>query len=585
MIVFLDATGNKIINSQAEPIGRNSNDAAVFYIVVAAPISDAAQIYMTFTLPNGKTLFGNMARPEDPENLSDDDRRTASYLFGVEGTDYSVWRYRVPEKITSIQGTVQYTIVTITDSMTATASGSFTVSKGNRTAFPEDYVPTSMQDFVKEISGNLSDMKERLDANLYGEGGNAEAPIEGSPVYRIGELEENRLSIAKDSENIIYANDFDGKPTVYPVDPIEIEPEIASFNIVRRGFFGEVFVPDPIQSNLYSEDAEKKQAANKGYVDSKFEEHEENETTTFSEIKKALEDVKKNHDTLRADHKALSEAHDTLREDHDASFLGLQMDVTQLKQAFDGEYYFFKIDSETKYQKKVPEGTMQYARVENVPQFVDGNPVEIEVSSKNLLYKFVTQENIEAASRTAAGVSIKVNLDGSILLNGTAENYINIGLAGGGVHVANENDGGTPTHHTYVLEARNHTISLRDSKGELVPYGGRIFLIFGTLGENVSSVAHKWGQSNGSVYPSPRGGMGCCVVHITKGATFNNETFYPQLEVGSEITSYARPQLVTYPYNTSYINVAGGEIITFKNDAKSRVMSTITYQIKIGGTT
>ena len=145
MIIFLDAQGNIVTTSAPEPIGRNSNNANIIYIV--APFSSAANIYMTFTLPNGETLFGNLLDPTDREDLIQ-----AAYLFTLPDSAVSAWRYLTPSSVTRLSGAVQYTIVTVTESMRATASGTFTVARGNRLILPEAPTPEVWNDLLQRLS-------------------------------------------------------------------------------------------------------------------------------------------------------------------------------------------------------------------------------------------------------------------------------------------------------------------------------------------------------------------------------------------------------------------------------------------------
>lgn len=157
MIIFLDAQGNIVTTSAPEPIGRNSNNANIIYIV--APFSSAANIYMTFTLPNGEPLFGGLLDPTDREDLTQ-----AAHLFTLPDSALSAWRYLPRSSVTRLSGVVQYTIVTVTESMRATASGTFTVSRGNRLILPETPTPDVWNDLLQIISYKNADIDEIISA-------------------------------------------------------------------------------------------------------------------------------------------------------------------------------------------------------------------------------------------------------------------------------------------------------------------------------------------------------------------------------------------------------------------------------------
>lgn len=186
MIIFLDARGNIITPSAPEPIGRNSNDAGVIYVV--APISQAANIYMTFTLPNGEPLFGDiLEKVSKGEEVGDDVQ--ASYVFTLPDGALSVWRYRVPASVTRVAGVVQYTIVTVTDSMRATASGTFTVSRGNRLILPNDPTPDAWNRVLEAVGYKNADIDQILE-EIYGVGGTVGDAKEGGILDRVQKLEE-----------------------------------------------------------------------------------------------------------------------------------------------------------------------------------------------------------------------------------------------------------------------------------------------------------------------------------------------------------------------------------------------------------
>ena len=211
MIIFLDSQGALVGTSSSEPIGRNSNDVGMIYVV--APFSAATTIYFTFTLPNGDTLFGNLAEPAEGEV---DTRQAATHLFGVSDTDLNVWRYKLKASVTRYAGTVHYTVVTVTESMTATAYGTFTVSRGNKITLPKNppedawttictalgYQGTDIETIIERLCGDLKSEtpaegtiaarvaknESDIEANrvaLYGTDGNAEKPADGSLVQRM----------------------------------------------------------------------------------------------------------------------------------------------------------------------------------------------------------------------------------------------------------------------------------------------------------------------------------------------------------------------------------------------------------------
>lgn len=261
-------------------------------------------------------------------------------------------------------------------------------------------------------------------------------------------------------------------------------------------------------------------------------------------------------------------------------------EIDLLKYAAKDVLYTFEHDDRILYQKVVPQNAMPYALVEGVPRDVgEIYPVSIKVQGKNLLDKLITEQNRAAASRTAAGVSISINEDGSITLDGKAAANINIGLAGGGVHAAGEETAYRPNKETYLLGSGTFTISLRDINKEVVPYGGKIYLIVGNNPTNESKVPEKWYYGRVKFSVSMTGNMGCCLIQIPKGATFNNETFFPQLESGNTVTNFATPWTKTYQYNAKEVEVEGGGVITFENRRALSITSKVTYQIKTGGIT
>ncbi len=221
MIIFLSSEGD-ILASSTEPIGRNSNDASQIYIV--APISSAAQIYLTFVLPNGEPLFGNLAEPTDRTKMQDA-RQAATHLFDVTDSNVNVWRYKVPAAVTQYSGTVQYDVVIVTESMRATAHGSFTVSYGNKIILPEDPTPDIWEKVHLAISSHEKTLEEKLDktsvVSTLEDSGEGKAPS----VKAVNEGLSNKLTLDKriyGEAPAVYASFFgDPQATVRLVDFFE----------------------------------------------------------------------------------------------------------------------------------------------------------------------------------------------------------------------------------------------------------------------------------------------------------------------------------------------------------------------------
>jgi hypothetical protein len=181
----------------------------VIYIV--APISQAANIYMTFTLPNGEPLFGDvLEKVSKGEEVGDDVR--ASYVFTLPDGALSVWRYRVPASVTRLAGVVQYTIVTVTDSMRPTASGTFTVSRGNRLILPNDPNPDAWNRILEALGYKNADIDQLLE-EIYGAGGTLGDAKEGGILDRVQKLEErddvNSTDIAELQQKATYLGKVD----------------------------------------------------------------------------------------------------------------------------------------------------------------------------------------------------------------------------------------------------------------------------------------------------------------------------------------------------------------------------------------
>lgn len=195
MIIFLDARGNIVTPPVPEPIGRGSNDANTIYIV--APLSSSANIYMTFTLPNGEALFGGLA--ENVRSSSQQaDSLQASYLFTLPDSELSVWKYLVKSTVTRLSGVVQYTVVTVTSSMRATSPGTFTVSKGGRIKLPEDPTPSAWDEILAQV-GYKNEELEFLISVIFGE----EEGYEGL----VSKVESVERKSERNEKNINYASE------------------------------------------------------------------------------------------------------------------------------------------------------------------------------------------------------------------------------------------------------------------------------------------------------------------------------------------------------------------------------------------
>lgn len=183
MIIFLDASGNIVVPKSPEPIGRCSNDASVIYIV--SPLPEGVDIYLTFTLPNGEPLFGNLAEPTK-DTLERDARQAATYLFGTG--NLSAWRYKVPGAVTQYAGTVHYTVCAVSETVRATASGTFTVSRGSKIILPDGPTAAQWDDVLAALEHEEAD---RIDvwAAMFGKDGTPDAPKEGSLASKVKDLE------------------------------------------------------------------------------------------------------------------------------------------------------------------------------------------------------------------------------------------------------------------------------------------------------------------------------------------------------------------------------------------------------------
>ena len=153
MLIYLDELGN-VAQSVTERVGRNSNDASVIYVVSYFPAASA--VYMTFTLPNGKSLFGGLVDGATGEDIP----QTAS-LIGSIGEGMTVWRYSVPQAVTALSGVVSYTIYAQTGEVRSSAAGTFTVAKGNRIVLPESPTEDAWDQILDRLSteeGNIDEL-------------------------------------------------------------------------------------------------------------------------------------------------------------------------------------------------------------------------------------------------------------------------------------------------------------------------------------------------------------------------------------------------------------------------------------------
>ena len=260
MIIFLDA-GGKILAASPEKVGRNSNLATSIYIV--APFVSDTTVYLTFRLPNGEELFGGIAREEE-ELPYEDAAQKAAYLFTASG--FSVWKYALPGSVTLYAGTVQYTVVTLTESMRATSTGTFAVSKGNRLIFP-DAEPENAWEL-------LTNAVKALENTLYDAG---ELPPElgaNSLAERVAKA-ENALEGKLDKiTDVAQTGNFGGAYVLNPDGTqgmMKITNTVSSGTIPVRGAGGVVVVGTP------TADAH---AADKGYVDKVVDTKVDKDTST-----------------------------------------------------------------------------------------------------------------------------------------------------------------------------------------------------------------------------------------------------------------------------------------------------------------
>lgn len=254
MIIFLDSGGNIVATSAPDKVGRNSNDATSFYIV--APFKSATSIYLTFKLPNGQELFGGVAH-EGEELPYEDAAQKAAYLFTSSG--FSVWRYKIPASVTLYAGNVQYTIVTLTESMRATATGSFTVARGNRVAFP-DAEPENAWELLKNQANQNADAIETLEGEVNDLKNQAPSGLDEivATISRIEQQIEGKLDKITDTAQ---AGNFGGayilnKDGTQGMTPISNTTDGGTIPVRETG--GAVVVGTPTADS---------HAASKGYVD------------------------------------------------------------------------------------------------------------------------------------------------------------------------------------------------------------------------------------------------------------------------------------------------------------------------------
>ena len=170
--------------------------------------------------------------------------------------------------------------------------------------------------------------------------------------------------------------------------------------------------------------------------------------------------------------------------------------ITNIEKRFANEP--FEIDDEWGMTKVVPDGVMPYASVNKVGG--------MSYKSRNLL-------NITATTQTVNGVTFTVNADKSITVNGTATNNIflilvkNLSLIGGKTYYLSGMKSGYANIGLQITNA-TETESLALDAGS-----GRAY----------TPVANE------NVYIR---------FMVATGNSFNNITIYPQLEEGTEATTY-----------------------------------------------
>ena len=160
MIVFLNDRG-EIITSAPTTVGRNSANAAE--IVVVAPADSAlanAVIYAAFSLPNGVELWGGLGEGNQPIPAD----VLPIYSPEAEAPAFKAWRIPVGTQVTSISGTVGYTVYAVTESMRTSASGTFQVERGTVITTPSE-LPTegAWEQIVSKINTLASNLSELAD--------------------------------------------------------------------------------------------------------------------------------------------------------------------------------------------------------------------------------------------------------------------------------------------------------------------------------------------------------------------------------------------------------------------------------------
>lgn len=171
------------------------------------------------------------------------------------------------------------------------------------------------------------------------------------------------------------------------------------------------------------------------------------------------------------------------------------------------------------YGKSMQDGTpTPTVPIEIVSIGDDGN-LKCEVYGKNLIEPLME-------SGTRNGITVTNNGDGSFTVNGTAE-----GTAAFRVNQSTMNglDNLKPYKGKYCL-------SLRDAAGNKNPQGLMLFLVQASDWKNYLGSATKptadIDVSGSFVY-----------LHVEDGGSFSNFVVYPQLEVGSSMTSWEKPTM------------------------------------------
>ena len=162
MVIFLNDRG-EIITSAPTTVGRNSANAAE--IVVVAPADSAlanAVIYAAFRLPNGVELWGGLGEGNQPIRAD----VLPIYSPEAEAPAFKAWRIPVGTQVTSISGTVGYTVYAVTESMRTSASGTFQVERGTVIKVPTE-LPTEgaweqIASTINTLASNLSELSDEV---------------------------------------------------------------------------------------------------------------------------------------------------------------------------------------------------------------------------------------------------------------------------------------------------------------------------------------------------------------------------------------------------------------------------------------